>query len=254
MALSPDETRRYARHIVLKGFGGAGQGALSAAHVAVVGAGGLGAPVIAYLAAAGVGRLSIIDPGILDLPDLQRQIIHAHAAIGQNKARSAADFVAALNRHVAVSAHAVALTPEKGKALLEDCDLVVEATDSFSARADIAALCEALEIPLVSGAVSAFDGQVTVLAPHLRDDKGRPGPRFADLFAVAPGAGEIPSCEEAGVLSPLVGVIGTMMANEAIKVIAGHAPALIGKLLLYASRSAETTTIRYTRRDEEAAR
>jgi len=249
LALSPEETRRYARHIVLKGLGGAGQAALKTAHVAVIGAGGLGAPVIAYLAAAGVGRLTIVDPDSVTLSNLQRQVIHRSDDEGIGKARSAARFVADLNPHVVVEAVAEAITPDNAPRLLAGATVVVEGTDSFAAREIVAAACEALCVPLVSGAITMFDGQVTVLAPHLSDSEGRRAPRFADLFAVAPEAGEVPACEEVGVLGVLTGTIGTMMANEAIKLITGYAGPLIGKLLIYSSRSGETRVLRYRRRE-----
>lgn len=250
MALSPEETRRYARHIVLKGFGGTGQAALKSAHVAVIGAGGLGAPVIAYLAAAGVGRLTILDPDMVALSNLQRQIVYRTSDIGTAKAQGAARFVAALNPHVAVDAVAEALTRENAARLLAGVTLVVEGTDSFAAREMAAEICESLSIPLVSGAVTMFDGQVTVLAPYLSDGDGdgSPAPRFADLFAVAPATGELPGCEEVGVLGVLTGTIGTMMANEAIKLVTGYAEPLIGRLLIYSARSGQTRILRYRRR------
>lgn len=248
MALSPEETRRYARHIVLKGLGGTGQAALKSAHVAVIGAGGLGAPVIAYLAAAGVGKLSILDPDTVALSNLQRQVIYRTADIGTAKAQSATRFVAGLNPHVAVDAVAEALTRENAARLLAGVTLVVEGTDSFAAREMAAEICESLSIPLVSGAVTMFDGQVTVLAPHLSGSDGSPAPRFADLFAVAPATGELPGCEEVGVLGVLTGTIGTMMANEAVKLVTGYAEPLIGRLLIYSARSGQTRILRYRRR------
>src|SRR5690606_13651313 len=123
--------------------------------------------------------------------------------------------------------------------------LVVEGTDSFAAREMAAEICESLSIPLVSGAVTLFDGQVTVLAPHLSGSDGSPAPRFADLFAVAPATGELPGCEEVGVLGVLTGTIGTMMANEAVKLVTGYAEPLIGRLLIYSARSGQTRILRY---------
>lgn len=244
MALTPEETKRYARHIVLKGVGGSGQQKLKAARVLVAGAGGLGSPVIAYLAAAGVGHLSIADFDRVSLSNLQRQVVHRTEEIGAFKADSAAKFVAALNPHVSV--RVVRDRLENARDLISIAaahDLVVDGTDNFDTRKLVATACEAAKVPLVSGAVSMFDGQVTVFAPHLDDAN----PRFVDLYPVTPGPESVPSCEAVGVLGATTGVIGTLMAMEAIKLMTGVGEPLIGRLLLYDGRAARFSDVRYKR-------
>lgn len=243
--LSPEETRRYARHIVLKGVGGEGQQKLKAARVAVIGAGGLGSPVIAYLVAAGVGTLVIIDDDEVSLSNLQRQIVHTNADIGQPKTESAQDFAAGLNPHVAVLAITRRLDRDNAAELLKGCDLIVEGTDRFDTRVIVAEAGEVLGIPVVSGAVSMFDGQVTVFAPHLKDASGRPYPRFRDLYPDDPEEGDLPSCEVVGVLGAVTGVIGTLMAMEAIKLITGLGEPLLGRMQLYDGRAARFTELAY---------
>lgn len=221
--LSPDETRRYARHLVLKGMGGAGQQALKQARVLVVGAGGLGSPAIAYLAGAGVGTLGIVDHDTVSLSNLHRQVIHSEPGIG--KAESAGRFAHALNPHVDVVIHAEKLTSANAAAVLSGYDLVLDGTDNLATRRVVAATCETLALPLVSGAVSMFDGQVTIFAPG--------GPRFADLYPDEADDADLPSCEATGILGPLTGIIGTLMAMEAIKLITGIGEPLVGRVLTY---------------------
>ena len=226
-SLSPEETRRYARHLVLKGMGGAGQQKLKAARVLVVGAGGLGSPAIAYLAAAGVGRLGIADPDRVSLSNLQRQIVHASAAIGRNKAESAGAFAGALNPHVGLDPIGEAIHAGNAQALVGAYDLVLDGTDNLATRRIVAAATEALGRPLVSGAVSMFSGQVTVFAPHLG------GPRHEALYPPEADDDSLPSCEANGILGPVTGIIGALMAMEAIKLITGIGQPLIGRLLVY---------------------
>jgi len=241
MAFTPEESRRYARHLVLKGFGGAGQQALKAARVLVVGAGGLGSPAIAYLAGAGVGTLGIADNDTVSLSNLQRQVIHATGSVGSGKAASAATFASALNPHVQVVVHDVRVDAGSAPELVSAYDLVLDGTDNLSTRRAIAAACEAAGIPLVSGAVSMFDGQVTVFA--LTRPDGTPGPRFADLYPPEADDADLPSCEAIGILGPLVGVIGAMMAMEAVKLIAGLGEPLIGRVLVYDGKTGRVSEI-----------
>lgn len=243
MAFSPDETRRYARHLVLKGFGGPGQQALKAARVLVVGAGGLGSPAIAYLAAAGVGTLGIADDDRVALSNLQRQVIHRSDAVGAGKAESAAGFAAALNPHVDLRVHDLRIDTGNAKTLVAGYDLVLDGTDNFATRKAVADACQAAAIPLVSGAVSMFDGQVTIFAPHLARADGTPGPRFADLYPDGIDDADLPSCEATGILGPLTGVIGALMAMEAVKLIAGLGEPLIGRLLVYDGKTARFSEI-----------
>lgn len=235
--LSGDETRRYARHLVLKGVGGPGQQKLKAAKVLVIGAGGLGSPVIAYLAAAGVGTMGIVDDDTVAVSNLQRQVIHASASIGHAKVASAAGFVARLNPHVSVVSHAVRLDGANAADLVASYDLVVDGSDSFATRAATAAAARAAAKPMVFGAVSLFDGQVTVFLPG--------GPQFADLFAEAPDDADLPSCEAVGVLGAVTGVVGTLMAMEAIKLITGVGEPLAGRLLVYDGKAARFSEIAY---------
>lgn len=230
--LTPDETRRYARHLVLKGFGGPAQQKLKAARMLVVGAGGLGSPAIAYLAAAGVGTLIIADPDRVSLSNLQRQILHPTDAVGKDKTASAGRFVSALNPHVALRLVPEGVTPANAAALMAEADLVLDGTDTLATRRLVAAAAEAARLPLVSGAVSMFSGQVTVFAPHLG------GPAHADLYSGAAADEDLPSCEANGILGPVTGVVGTLMAMEAIKLATGVGEPLIGRVLVYDARDA----------------
>lgn len=224
---SPNETRRYARHLVLKGMGGAGQQALKRARVLVVGAGGLGSPAIAYLAGAGVGRLGIADHDTVSLSNLHRQIVHSQPGMG--KAASAGEFAARLNPHVGIVLHEQRLDAGNAEAVLADYDLVLDGTDNLATRRVVAAAAERLDLPLVSGAVSLFDGQVTVFSPG--------GPRFAALYPEEADDGDLPGCETTGIIGPLTGVIGALMAMEAIKLITGIGEPLIGRVLTYDGRN-----------------
>jgi molybdopterin/thiamine biosynthesis adenylyltransferase len=237
--LSPDETRRYARHLVLKGFGGAAQQKLKAAKILVVGAGGLGSPAIAYLAAAGVGQLGIADPDTVSLSNLQRQVIHTTASIGASKVGSAGAFAEALNPHVTLDLHAQAITDANADGLIDAVDVVLDGTDNLVTRRLVAATAQRRQKPLVSGAVSMFSGQVTVFAPHLG------GPDHAALYPEAASDDAMPSCEANGILGPVTGVIGTLMAMEAIKLVTGMGEPLIGRLLVYDAREARFSEIGY---------
>lgn len=237
MVLSADETRRYARHLVLKDIGGAGQQKLKAARVLVIGAGGLGSPVIAYLVAAGIGTIGVVDHDVVGISNLQRQIIHRTQDDGVSKAKNAASFAAALNPNVEIVAHAVRLTADNAGELLTSYDLVLDGTDNFETRQVAAEAAERAGLPLVSGAVSMWDGQLTVFMPG--------GKRFADLYPVIPNAEDVPSCEAVGVLGPVTGVIGTLMAMEAIKLITGTGEPLAGRLLLYDGRAARFTELEF---------
>jgi molybdopterin/thiamine biosynthesis adenylyltransferase len=240
MNLAPEETRRYARHLVLKGMGGAGQQRLKAARLLVIGAGGLGSPALIYLAAAGVGTLGVVDDDVVALSNLQRQVVHRTADIGRPKAESAGDFLAALNPHVTFVAHRLRVDAGNAAALLAGYDLVLDGSDNLPTRLVVAAAAEAAAIPLVAGAVSMFDGQLTVFPA--RPEAGR---RFSDLYPEPADAADLPSCEAAGVLGPLTGVIGTLMAMEAIKLITGIGDPLIGRLLLYDGRGGRFTELAY---------
>ncbi|HWJ86466.1 MAG TPA: HesA/MoeB/ThiF family protein [Pelagibacterium sp.] len=245
MPLTASQAARYARHIVLKDMGGVGQQKLSAAHVLVIGAGGLGAPVIAYLAGAGIGRLTIVDPDTVALSNLARQVIFTEADLGQPKAEAAARFVGALNSGLVVEAVSQPFSTLNGAELLRDVDLAIEGTDRFPTKRLIARICAQNQVPLVSGALGQFDGSVTVLAPFLLRESGKAWPDFEALYPLDPMPEDSPPCELAGVLNVLPGIIGTMMANEAIKMIAGFGEPLLGRLLVYSARTAQSRIMEY---------
>lgn len=247
-ALTDQELERYARHIVLPEIGGAGQQKLKRARVLVVGAGGLGSPVLQYLAAAGVGTLGIVDDDAVSLSNLQRQVIHDTAAIGRAKAESAKAALLGINPNVAVELHVLRLNAENAPALVSGYDIVVDGSDNFETRYAVADACEAEKKPLVHAAIGRFDGSITVLKPFETGADGRQNPSYRDLFPEPPPAGLVPSCAAAGVLGALPGVIGTLQAMEAIKLIAGIGEPLVGRLLLYDALAARFDTIAYSRR------
>lgn len=245
MALTPAQSARHARHIVLKDVGGSGQQKLAAAHIAIVGAGGLGAPAIAYLAGAGIGRLTIIDPDTVSLSNLPRQVIYTETDLGRPKAESAANFVAARDPDIVVQPLVQALDENNAAALLAGADLVVEGSDSFAAKRLVAAACGTAGRPLVMGALGPFDGSLTVLAPFVERKGGGHYPGFQALYPRDPLPEDSPPCEQVGVLNVLPGIVGTMMANEAIKWIAGYGDPLLGKLLIYSARTGESRIMTY---------
>nr|WP_321461718.1 molybdopterin-synthase adenylyltransferase MoeB [uncultured Cohaesibacter sp.] len=247
--LSAEELERYARHILLRDVGGAGQQKLKAAKILIIGAGGLGAPLLAYLAAAGVGELGIVDDDQVELSNLQRQIIHASDAVGSMKVESATQSLLRINPHVRVRQHALRLDGANGADLIGDYDLVVDGSDNFDTRYLVADLCEALAKPLITAAVGMYDGSITTLKPYEQDERGARNPRYIDLFPRRPAPGAVPACSEAGILGALTGVIGSMMALEVIKEIVGLGEGLVGRLILYDGRSARFETIRYRRRN-----
>lgn len=243
--LSPEELERYARHIVLPEVGGPGQQRLKRARVLVIGAGGLGAPVLEYLAAAGIGTLGIVDDDSVSLSNLQRQVIHDTEAIGMLKTDSARRAIAGINPHVAVEPHALRLTSDNAAELVRGYDVIVDGSDNFETRYAVADACAAEKRPLVTAAVGRFDGSITVLKPYEARPDGRSWPSYRDLFPEPPPAGLVPSCAEAGVLGALTGVIGSLQALEAIKLVTGIGEPLTGRLLLYDALAARFDTIRY---------
>lgn len=224
--LPPEERERYSRHLLLSEIGPAGQARLRAGSVLVVGAGGLGSPALLYLAAAGVGRIGIVDFDRLDVTNLQRQVVHGTAAIGTSKARSAAARLRELNPHVTVEVHEVAIDAENALGLVSRYDVVVDGTDNFPTRYLVNDACVLAGRPYVYGSILRFEGQVSVFG-------WQGGPDYRDLFPVPPAPGTVPSCGEAGVLGVLPGVIGTLQATEALKLLLGLGTSLSGRLLLY---------------------
>jgi adenylyltransferase/sulfurtransferase len=241
MDLNDDLLLRYSRHILLPGVGVAGQARICDASVLIVGAGGLGCPVALYLGAAGVGRLLLADGDTVDLTNLQRQIGHATAAIGQNKADSLARSVLAINPAISVQVIRQALAAEALHEAVAAVDLVVDASDNFATRHAVNRACVALGKPLVSGAAIGFSGQLAVF-----DSSRAHSPCYHCLFPDQAGEPET-RCAEAGVFSPLVGVIGAMQAMEALKYLAQAGEPLVGRLLLWDGLQAEARVMKVPR-------
>jgi len=239
--LNDDQLLRYSRHILLPEIGVDGQDRIAAGAVLVVGAGGLGCPAALYLGAAGVGRLVIADGDVVDLTNLQRQIGHATTSIGENKAQSLRRSVLAVNPEIEVAAIARALAGTELNEAIEKADLVVDASDNFATRHAVNRACVALRKPLVSGSAIGFSGQLAVFDSR-RDDS----PCYHCLFP--DNVSEPPlRCAEAGVFSPLVGIIGAMQAMEALKCLAGAGEPLVGKLLLWDGLRSEARSLRVPR-------
>jgi molybdopterin/thiamine biosynthesis adenylyltransferase len=245
--LTTEELERYARHIVLREVGGPGQARLKAARVLVVGAGGLGAPVLLYLAAAGVGTLGIVDDDAVSLSNLQRQVIHRTADVGEPKVASAAAAVTGLNPHVTIETHAARLTAANALDLIGRYDLVVDGSDNFATRYLVSDACFLAQRPLVTAAVATFDGTLTTIRAHERDADGRPNPTYRCLFPEPPPAGTVPACAEAGILGALTGVLGSLMALEVCREIVGFGEGLVGRLLMVDARSMRFETLTYGR-------
>lgn len=238
--LSPAEIERYARHLVLRDIGGPGQMRLKQARVLVVGAGGLGSPVCLYLAAAGVGQITVADDDRVSVSNLQRQVIFRDDDHGRGKARTAAAAMAALNPHIHVTALDRRIT-EADRDLIAPHDLVIDGTDSFASRATVNAACAAAGVPLVAGSIAQWDGQVTIYDP------ARGAPCMACVFPHAPSPGQATPCAEAGVVGALPGIIGSIMAMEAIKLITGAGDPLRERMLILDALHGETRTVRLAR-------
>ena len=236
--LSDDELTRYARHIVLREVGGRGQSLLKAANVAVIGAGGLGSPCLLYLAAAGVGALTVIDDDTVALSNLQRQVLFTTADTGRTKTAAAAQHLTALNPHTEITPVTTRLGPENAPALLAGHSQIADGCDSFATRLAVSDAAQTLKIPLISGAVGPFDGQV---ATFKGDDPALPCYRCL-VGAAADRAGD--SCADTGVIGALTGIIGSMMALEIIREITGFGDSLAGRLLLYDAMGARMRTVR----------
>ena len=244
MSLSPEELDRYARHIVLHEVGGTGQRRLGAARVLVVGAGGLGSAALLYIAAAGVGTLAIVDHDTVALSNLQRQVLPGTADIGRPKVESARDALQRLNPHVVVETQRLRLDAANAPALVRGCDLVLDGCDNFATRYAVNAACAAAGVPLLAAAMSQWEGQISLYDP------ARGGPCYACVFPEPPAAGLAPSCAEAGVIGALPGVMGSMMALEAVKQIARAGEVLRGAMLIYDGLHAETRRIALARRPD----
>ncbi len=235
-ALTPDQRARYARHLLLPEVGDAGQERLLAASVLVVGAGGLGSPALTYLAAAGVGRLTIVDDDVVDVSNLQRQVLYGTADVGAPKVERAADRLRALNPDVTVTTHRVRFTPRTGPDLLSGHHVVLDCADNYETRYAVSDACAALGIPDVWAAIGAFDGAISVFWRSA-------GPCYRCLHPNPPIPGTVPPASAVGVLGALPGTLGAMQAVEAIKVLTGAGTALIGRATYYSALDATWRTV-----------
>lgn len=242
-ALSKEEVERYSRHLIIPEVGMEGQLKLKQAKVLLVGAGGLGAPLGLYLAAAGVGRIGIVDFDVVDLTNLQRQVIHGTADVGRKKLDSAAATMHDINPHVQVDRHETALTSENALDIIREYDLVVDGTDNFPTRYLVNDACVLTGKPNVYGSIFRFEGQATVFAyPG--------GPCYRCLYPEPPPPGLVPSCAEGGVLGILPGTVGLIQATEAVKLILGIGEPLVGRLLLYDALAMRFRELRLRRNPE----
>ncbi len=238
------ELNRYARHIVLREVGGVGQKRLKDASVLVIGAGGLGAPVLQYLAAAGVGTIGVVDDDTVENTNLQRQVIHTDARIGMPKVFSAQGAMEAQNPFVTVRPYHRRLTDDIANDLVAEYDLVIDGTDNFDTRYRVNAAAVRAGIPLISGALTQWEGQVSVFDP------AHDAPCYKCIFPEAPAPELAPNCAEAGVIGPLPGVVGSMMAVEAIKLITGAGTPLRGEMVIYDALYGESRKIALARRND----
>ncbi len=233
-----EEIIRYSRHILLAEVGGIGQAKLRASSVLVVGAGGLGSPLVLYLAAAGVGRIGVVDGDAVELSNLQRQVAHTTDRLGVPKVESAAAAARALNPEVTVEAHPARITADNALRLVAGYDIVCDGTDNFAARFLISDACVLARRTLVSAAVLRFEGQLSVFRPHAG------GPCYRCLYPEPPPPGMVPTCSEAGVLGAVTGVMGTLQATEVLKEILGIGETLACRLLIWDALATRFRTVR----------
>ncbi|MEE2526718.1 HesA/MoeB/ThiF family protein [Hyphobacterium sp. HN65] len=239
--MEDEEIERYARHLVLKEIGGPGQQRLKASHIVIIGAGGLGGPAALYLAAAGIGRITLIDPDVVSLDNLQRQIQFTTADIGQPKAAAAGDHLSNLNPHGKIISVREAIDAENAGHWLADADIVLDGCDNFETRFAVNAACHVLGKPLVSGAVGRWSGQVGLFA----SGTDRNQPCYQCFVPAMPPDAE--TCERVGVVGALTGIAGSMMALEAIKWITGAGTPLTGRLWLYDGLAGTSRTLKITK-------
>jgi molybdopterin-synthase adenylyltransferase len=233
MPLTDLEVERYARHIVLPDVGGPGQNKLKGASVLVIGAGGLGAPLLMYLAAAGIGRIGIVDADTVSLSNLQRQVIHTTDRVGMLKVESARQQIAAINPHVVVETWPTRITAENALQQISSYDIVADGCDNFPTRFMVSDACFFAKKILVSAAVGQFDGQISTFKPHLKKPDGMPYPSYRCFIGELPARGSFPACEEAGVMGALPGILGSMQAMEVIKELLEIGDSLAGRILMY---------------------
>jgi adenylyltransferase/sulfurtransferase len=240
------QIRRYARHIVLAEIGGTGQAKLISARVLVVGAGGLGAPLLQYLAAAGVGTLGVIDDDTVDLSNLQRQVIHRTADIGQLKTASARRALGEINPEVSVRAHDERLSGANVERIVAGYDIVADGSDNFATRYLVNDACYRLKKILVSAAILRFDGQISTYKAH----QGAGHPCLRCIFPAAPSEDAVPSCAQAGVLGALAGTLGALQATEVVKEILGIGRSLSGRLVMYDALAGSFDEMAITKRPD----
>ncbi|MEO5599543.1 MAG: ThiF family adenylyltransferase [Cyclobacteriaceae bacterium] len=239
--LSPEELKRYSRHLVLQDFGMGNQLKLRQAKVLMVGAGGLGSPALFYLTAAGVGTIGIIDGDIVEVSNLQRQILFTVTDIGKYKAQAAAERLNLLNPHLKFRAYAVALTATNALNIVADYDVIIDGTDNFATRYLINDACVLLNKPFVYASILQYEGQAAVF--NLQNDTGEFSANYRDVFPEPPSPGSVPNCEQAGVLGVLPGIMGSIQANEAIKILTGIGEPLRNKLLILDSATMQQSVI-----------
>ncbi|NJO00682.1 MAG: molybdopterin-synthase adenylyltransferase MoeB [Bacteroidia bacterium] len=242
---SKEELERYSRHLIIPEFNIEGQRKLKAARVLVVGSGGLGSPLLLYLAAAGVGTLGIVDFDVVDDTNLQRQVIFSVEDVGQPKVEAAKRRLQALNPYIRINTYNVPLTSENALAIIKDYDLVADGTDNFSTRYLVNDACVLLDKPNVYASIFRFEGQASVF--NYRDKNGQLGPNYRDLYPTPPPPDLVPSCAEGGVIGVLPGIMGTLQANEVIKVISGVGEPLSGRLFVFDAASFETRVLKIRR-------
>ena len=241
--LDKDEIARYSRHLILEQVGIAGQRRLKAASVLCIGAGGLGAPLLMYLAAAGVGRIGIVDFDLVDASNLQRQVIHGVHSLGRPKVASAVERIADINPFVQVDVYEEPLSSANALDILRPYDVIVDGTDNFPTRYLVSDACELLDKPNVYGSVSQFEGQASVF-------NYQGGPTYRDLYPEPPPPGLVPSCAEGGILGVLPGLIGLIQATETLKIILGLGKTLSGRLLLYDALTMRFRELKLRRRPD----
>ena len=242
--MNDEQLLRYSRHVLLEDIDVAGQEKLLAAHALVIGAGGLGSAVTPYLAAAGVGKITLVDHDQVELTNLQRQIMHTQESIGQNKAASGRSFLQRLNPGVVVDTIEAKADDSLLDQLLPTVNIVLDCTDNFATRHMINRLCVKHQVPLVSGSALRFDGQISVF-----DSRNKTSPCYACIFSPEEQFEEV-SCASMGIFSPLVGIIGAMQAAQALQVLIGFGEPLVGRMLLWNARNTQIDEIRISRNTE----
>jgi molybdopterin/thiamine biosynthesis adenylyltransferase len=240
-SFTEEEVVRYARHIILPQIGGNGQRRLLEASVLCIGAGGLGSPIAMYLAAAGVGKLGVVDFDTVDLTNLQRQLLHGTSDVGRPKVASAADALRELNPGIEVLPHDVMLSSDNAFDVLGPYDIVIDGSDNFPVRYLVNDATQMLGKPLVHGSIYQFEGQATVFLP------GPDAPCYRCLFPQPPPPGAVPNCAEAGVFGVLPGIVGCIQATEAIKLIVGVGEPLVGRLLIFDALQMDFQTVKIRR-------